>query len=127
MSFSATASQTVGPYFSIGLSGMNSVALCAETVAGEHIEVSGRVFNDDGQGVPDAQLELWQPDCEGRFAGFDPAEGGSQRVSLSVSRVFLLMSRACLESTPFFRDLYPYLTARRRPHTLSSCSRCADS
>jgi protocatechuate 3,4-dioxygenase, alpha subunit len=77
MSVPATASQTVGPYFSIGLSRMNGVALCSEAVAGEHIEISGRVFDGNGHLVPDAQLELWQPDNEGRFAGIDHAGVGS--------------------------------------------------
>jgi protocatechuate 3,4-dioxygenase alpha subunit len=76
MSYPATASQTVGPYFRIGLSYLNSVALCAESTAGEHIFISGQVFDGAGVPVPDAQLELWQPDSEGRFAGLDPSEDG---------------------------------------------------
>jgi protocatechuate 3,4-dioxygenase, alpha subunit len=72
MSVPATASQTVGPYFSIGLAYRNSTSLCAESAAGEHIEVSGQVFDGAGHPVPDAQLELWQADSEGHYAGFDP-------------------------------------------------------
>ncbi len=77
MSFPATASQTVGPYFSIGLSYLNSVSVCAESAEGEHISISGQVLDGDGVPVPDAQLELWQADDKGRFAGFDPGESGA--------------------------------------------------
>jgi protocatechuate 3,4-dioxygenase alpha subunit len=74
MSVPATASQTVGPYFSIGLSYRNSIATCAEATEGEHIEISGQVFDGEGVPVPDAQLELWQADAKGRFAGLDPSD-----------------------------------------------------
>jgi protocatechuate 3,4-dioxygenase alpha subunit len=76
MSTPATASQTVGPYFRIGLSYLNSTALCTEAAAGEHIAVSGQLFDGNGLVVPDAQLELWQADHRGRFAGLDPSESG---------------------------------------------------
>jgi len=77
MGVPATASQTVGPYFAIGLSYRNSNALCAEACAGEHLSVSGHVFDANGMIVPDAQLELWQADSEGRFAGVDRADKGT--------------------------------------------------
>ncbi len=70
---SQTPSQTVGPYFGIGLSYLNSDALCAESTPGEHISISGQIFDGAGVPVPDAQLELWQPDADGRFAGLDPS------------------------------------------------------
>ncbi len=76
MSYPATPSQTVGPYFRIGLSYLNTAALCAESTAGEHITVSGQLFDGAGVPVPDAQLELWQPDAQGNFAGLDPSENG---------------------------------------------------
>ncbi len=76
MTYPATASQTVGPYFRIGLSYLNTAALCAESTAGEHITVSGQLFDGAGVVVPDAQLELWQPDAQGKFAGLDPSENG---------------------------------------------------
>ena len=75
MSAPATASQTVGPYFRIGLSYLDNAALCTETAPGKHITVSGQVFDADGAPVPDAQLELWQADDKGRFAGYDPTGG----------------------------------------------------
>jgi protocatechuate 3,4-dioxygenase alpha subunit len=76
MTYPATASQTVGPYFKIGLQYLDSNSLCSEAAAGVHIRVSGQVFDGDGVGVPDAQLELWQADDQGRFAGYDPSGRG---------------------------------------------------
>jgi protocatechuate 3,4-dioxygenase alpha subunit len=62
----STPSQTVGPFFSIGLDWMNRVDL-AEGIAGERVAVRGRVLDGDGQPVPDAVLEIWQADADGRY------------------------------------------------------------
>ncbi len=72
----ATASQTVGPYYRIGLSYLDNPALCSESAPGTHIEVSGQIFDANGAPVTDAQLELWQADDQGRFAGYDPTGNG---------------------------------------------------
>ena len=77
MSVPATASQTVGPYFSIGLSYRNSTSVCSENAVGEHIEITGQVFDGDGLVVPDAQLEVWQADSKGRYAGSDTGTEGT--------------------------------------------------
>jgi len=66
MSGRSTPSQTVGPFFSIGLAPLNRANL-AEGTAGEHIAIHGRVIDGDGQGVPDALLEIWQADADGRY------------------------------------------------------------
>jgi protocatechuate 3,4-dioxygenase alpha subunit len=76
MTTPATASQTVGPYFSIGLSYRNSTSVCSESEPGEHLEIAGRIFDGEGVIVPDAQLEIWQADSEGRFVGFDTGQPG---------------------------------------------------
>jgi len=76
MSYPATASQTVGPYFTIGLAYLDCNSLCTDAAPGVHLTVSGQVFDGEGVPVPDAQLELWQADDQGRFAGYDPSERG---------------------------------------------------
>src|ERR1700720_2057405 len=68
MSFQATPSQTVGPFFSIGCDRMKKSDLGGEGVAGERIEVTGRVIDGDGAGVPDAMLEIWQANRSGKYA-----------------------------------------------------------
>lgn len=62
----STPSQTVGPFFSIGLQHMNRTDLSERSV-GERLTIQGRVLDGDGQPVPDAVLEIWQADADGRY------------------------------------------------------------
>jgi protocatechuate 3,4-dioxygenase, alpha subunit len=62
----STPSQTVGPFFSIGLERISRAAL-AEGSPGERIAIQGRVLDGDGQPVPDAVVEIWQADADGRY------------------------------------------------------------
>src|SRR5450432_1528156 len=68
MSFQATTSQTVGPYFQTGLARFYVDDLTASGGSGEPVEIAGRVFDGDGQPVPDAVIELWQADANGKYA-----------------------------------------------------------
>ncbi len=61
-----TPSQTVGPFFAYALS---SADTGRGGIAGERIRIEGKVLDGDGEPVPDAMLEVWQADAEGRFAG----------------------------------------------------------
>jgi protocatechuate 3,4-dioxygenase alpha subunit len=67
MSLRAMASQTVGPFFQIGLSWLYREELCGPDTSGERVSLRGRVLDGDGQPVPDALLEIWQADAEGRY------------------------------------------------------------
>ncbi|MGA8004804.1 MAG: protocatechuate 3,4-dioxygenase subunit alpha [Burkholderiales bacterium] len=78
-----TPSQTVGPYFAYGLTseqyGYDFRSLFGPVVAesqasGEHIRLTGRVFDGDGVPIPDAMLEIRQADAEGHFVA-SRAEG----------------------------------------------------
>ena len=62
----STPSQTVGPFFSIGLDWMTRRDV-AEGSPGERVTIHGRVLDGDAQPVPDAVLEIWQADAEGRY------------------------------------------------------------
>ncbi|MCU1298878.1 MAG: protocatechuate 3,4-dioxygenase, alpha subunit [Acidobacteriaceae bacterium] len=63
-----TPSQTVGPYFHLGLTDKRSTACIAgEDVKGERVTIICSVFDGDGLAVPDAMIELWQADSEGRY------------------------------------------------------------
>ena len=68
MSLQATTSQTVGPYFKIGLKQLNSDNLVGDGVSGERVTIQGRVIDGDGLPVPDAVLELWQANAHGKYA-----------------------------------------------------------
>ncbi|HYL96517.1 MAG TPA: protocatechuate 3,4-dioxygenase subunit alpha [Terriglobales bacterium] len=68
MSLQATTSQTVGPFFSIGLTRLNRDNLAAPSVSGERVSIEGRVLDGDGTPVPDAILEIWQANAHGKYA-----------------------------------------------------------
>jgi protocatechuate 3,4-dioxygenase, alpha subunit len=59
-----TPSQTVGPYFSIGLAREPANELVPEADA---IRITGRVLDGAGEPVPDAVVELWQADEDGGY------------------------------------------------------------
>jgi protocatechuate 3,4-dioxygenase, alpha subunit len=73
-----TPSQTVGPFFSLGLPWEDGPFVVPDGTAGA-IRVGGRVFDGAGEPVGDALVETWQADPAGRFAHPDdprgPAEG----------------------------------------------------
>jgi protocatechuate 3,4-dioxygenase alpha subunit len=71
-----TPSQTVGPFFSIGLTDRPAHELVKPGAPGA-IRLAGRVLDGEGEPVHDALVELWHPevgfgrcatDGEGRFA-----------------------------------------------------------
>lgn len=64
----ATPSQTVGPFFSIGLDPLRLENLATADVSGERVTISGRVLDGNGAPVPDAVLEIWQANPQGRYA-----------------------------------------------------------
>ncbi|WP_454766095.1 protocatechuate 3,4-dioxygenase subunit alpha [Cupriavidus campinensis] len=65
----ATASQTVGPYLHIGLSGLDCADLIADApeLAGQRIVIEGRVTDGQGEPVPDGVVEIWQANPAGRY------------------------------------------------------------
>ncbi|MBZ5533764.1 MAG: protocatechuate 3,4-dioxygenase subunit alpha [Acidobacteriia bacterium] len=68
MSLPATTWQTVGPYFRLGCDALNCSEMAVPGVAGERITIQGRVLDGNGDGVPDAMLEIWQADANGKYA-----------------------------------------------------------
>lgn len=68
MSLQATASQTVGPYFSIGLTKLNNDNLAGPEVTGQRVTIQGRVLDGDGKPVNDAMIEIWQANAHGKYA-----------------------------------------------------------
>lgn len=65
-----TPSQTVGPYYHIGLirQGENMNLMVSDETRGQRILVRGRVIDGDGEPVPDAMLEIWQADAQGIYS-----------------------------------------------------------
>jgi protocatechuate 3,4-dioxygenase beta subunit len=65
MTLGRTPSQTVGPYFSIGLCREDQ----KEVVPGGSVRLVGRVLDGAGEPVPDAVVELWQRGERGTMWG----------------------------------------------------------
>jgi protocatechuate 3,4-dioxygenase alpha subunit len=80
-----TPSQTVGPYFAYGLAPQSrcqwspdrkvydwketvGANLVTPDATGDRIRVEGAVLDGDGQPIPDAMIEIWQADSQGRYA-----------------------------------------------------------
>jgi protocatechuate 3,4-dioxygenase alpha subunit len=115
-----TPSQTIGPFFAPAL-GPGRTDLAGE---GERVEIAGRVLDGDGQPVPDAMLEIWQADAQGRygadgFSGFGraltDAQGGYRFTTVKPGRVQgpdgkLQAPHLCL--TIFARGLLRQLSTR---------------
>jgi protocatechuate 3,4-dioxygenase alpha subunit len=90
--FGQTPWQTVGPYFHYGLAWKGAADLVGQSdmgarpelfpaehyvlnvappkgqIAGERIEIFGRVLDAAGRPVPDAMIEIWQANSAGRYA-----------------------------------------------------------
>lgn len=87
--FPQTPSQTVGPFFHYGLVFPGGNIVASDEARGQPIAIEGRVLDGAGQPVPDAMVELWQPDASGvfphsadpRHASADPAVRGFGRSS----------------------------------------------
>jgi protocatechuate 3,4-dioxygenase alpha subunit len=74
LSLQATTWQTVGPFFSIGLTRLKQDNLAGPGVSGERVTIEGRVLDGDGKSVPDALIELWQANVHGKYAHPDDAQ-----------------------------------------------------
>jgi protocatechuate 3,4-dioxygenase alpha subunit len=79
-----TPSQTVGPYLAMGLTqgafGAPEIftpEVAAAGIEGTRVLIRGTVRDGENQPLPDALLELWQADAQGRYA--HPADGRPRR------------------------------------------------
>lgn len=76
MAYGETPSQTVGPYFAYGLTAgqyaydftdIADPTVAGPDAAGEHIRITGTVFDAEGNRVNDAMIEIWQADADGNY------------------------------------------------------------
>ncbi len=96
MSLQATTSQTVGPFFKIGLQWLYHDNLIGEGVSGERVTIQGRIFDGDRVPVPDAMIEIWQANARGKYAHpedtqdkpLEPGFKGYGRVPATAEGVF---------------------------------------
>jgi len=67
MSLQTTTWQTVGPFFSIGLTHLNISEIAPAGTSGEPVTIEGQVLDGKNEPVPDAVIEIWQANSEGEF------------------------------------------------------------
>jgi protocatechuate 3,4-dioxygenase alpha subunit len=76
-----TPPQTIGPFFHGSLLARARTSIAPADGSGAQITIEGRVLDGLGAGVPDAMVEVWQSDPDGRFRGpgddRSPAAAGS--------------------------------------------------
>jgi len=80
-----TPSQTVGPYFTIGLA-----RRAQNELPGGTVRLTGRVVDGEGVPVEDAVVELWEPSVGFARAGTD-GDGGYSFVLPEAARRFEVM------------------------------------
>ena len=67
MTAGITPSQTIGPYFGIMVRGRAESRQVTHATTGTRIVVEGRVFDGAAEPMPDALVETWQADANGRY------------------------------------------------------------
>lgn len=87
MSLRMTGSQTVGPFFKIGLSWLYRNEIGREARGAERVRIRGVVYDGDGAPVPDALIEIWQADTHGRYATGPDGEAISDAEFMGFGRV----------------------------------------
>ena len=66
--YTPTPSQTVGPFFMIGLTGPCLIShIAAPGVPGQRVKLICTVFAGEDQPVNDALIEIWQANAEGKY------------------------------------------------------------
>jgi protocatechuate 3,4-dioxygenase alpha subunit len=76
MALQLTPSQTVGPYYSIGMTWEDGAFVVPAGEVGA-FWLRGRVFDGDGEPIPDAVIETWQADRDGRYNHPDDPRGAA--------------------------------------------------
>jgi protocatechuate 3,4-dioxygenase, alpha subunit len=65
---SVSGFQTVGPYFDVLLRSRAEMQMVTPETRGERITIEGVVYDGAGVPIPDALVEIWQADADGRYA-----------------------------------------------------------
>ena len=84
MSMALTGSQTVGPFFSIGLEHLHGDFVPASAAANPSSPegsflIEGTLLDGEGIPVPDAFLEIWQADAAGSYTSCDVSDTANVR------------------------------------------------
>ena len=88
----ASTSQTVGPYFSIGLNLLLRSDLATTDVPGERFTLEGRVLDANRRPIPDALIEIWQANAAGTYPQEQDTFRGFGRVATDTDGAFRFTS-----------------------------------
>jgi protocatechuate 3,4-dioxygenase, alpha subunit len=101
MNLLPTPSQTAGPYFNLGLTAKRSVSCIAGPKAkGERLRILLRVLDGNNQPVPDAMIEIWQANAEGKYKHpDDPQDKSEDPEFLGFGRVETDQNGICIFET----------------------------
>jgi protocatechuate 3,4-dioxygenase, alpha subunit len=102
-----TPSQTVGPYFTMRLSGEGGNVLTTPETVGERIRIEGRVLDGDRHHIEDALVELWQADNAGRYH-----HDADDRTDVPLDPCFVGFGRC---ASDFQTGAYSFLTIKPGP------------
>ncbi len=105
--YGQTPSQTVGPYFTMRLSGEGENVLTTPETVGRRIRIEGRVLDGDRRHIEDALIELWQADSAGRYN--HPAD---DRTDVPGDPAFIGFGRC---ASDFQTGAYSFLTIKPGP------------
>ena len=109
-----TTSQTVGPFFKIGMTYGELNKMASDETQGEQIYIHGRVFDGNGKPVDDAIVELWQADASGIYSHIDgkPVAGADPN--------FMGFGRSSTtdDGEYWFRTIKPGAVEGQAPHIL---------
>ncbi len=94
-----TPSQTVGPYYEIGMSWMGPEgANLVSPESPEAVTLTGQVLDGAGKPVPDSVVEIWQPDPQGRIGAREGFAGwGRSLVDESGTYRFVTVAPGALQ------------------------------
>jgi protocatechuate 3,4-dioxygenase alpha subunit len=92
MTLIPTSSQTIGPFFREALERPAWRDLTRDGASGVAVRIEGVVRDGDGAPVPDALLELWQADANGRYAHAEDTG------PVPSDRLFRGFGRACTDA-----------------------------
>ncbi len=101
MSLPTTPSQTVGPFFHLGLDPLNQGNLAGLRGTGDVMTIQGRILDGDGEGVSDGLIEIWLADSQGHYS--HPEDRGGT----TGGEVFRGFGRISTGSSGFFRVAVP--------------------
>jgi protocatechuate 3,4-dioxygenase alpha subunit len=93
-----TPSQTVGPFFHYALPWEAGPSMTTPATKGARIVVTGRVLDGTGTPLPDALIEIWQANAEGRYA-----HDADTRAEIPLDPDFIGFGRSPTDKDGFYR------------------------